>query len=139
VEHTRRQKWIAILFFSVSGLVFGSSLYLIAAGALASPEPTSTAVAAAPHGLPYTDAPQVKIVLQRDAQLRLGNLEITYRGVKDHNLHLEVVVLDLDPQYAYRHAIALDQASHGFQLAGVRLKLLSARNSRAKLLWDRRG
>jgi len=139
VEHTRRQKWLTTLFFSISGLVFGLSLYLVAAGAVASPETASTAVAAATHVQPYTDAPQVKIVLHRDAQLRLGNLEVTYRGVKDRKLRLEVVVLDLDPQYAYRHAIALDRASHGFQLAGIRLKLLSARNSRAKLLWDRQG
>jgi hypothetical protein len=139
MESNNRQKWLSILFFSVSGLVFGISFYLITAGAVASPEPTPAAVASAANVLPYTDEPQVKIVLQRDTRLRLGNLDITYRGVEDHKLRLEVVVRDLDPQYAYQHAITLDMASRGFQLAGVRLKLLSARNSRAKLLWDRQG
>ena len=139
MEHNRRHKWLPILFFSVSGLVFGLSLYLITAGAAASPEPTPSTVASAANALPYTGEQQVRIVLKRDTRLRLGNLEITYRGVKDHKLRLEVVVLDLDPQYVYQHAIALERANDGFRLAGVHLKLISARNSRAKLLWDRQG
>ena len=139
MENDRKQKWLPILFFSVSGLVFGISFYLITAGAVASPEPTPATVASAANALPYTDEPQVKIVLQRGIRTRLGDLDITYRGVEDHKLRLEVVVLDLDPQYAYQHAIALDKADRGFRLAGIRLKLLSARDSRAKLLWDRQG
>ena len=139
MENSSRQKWLSILFFTVSGLVFGISFYLITAGAVASPEPTPATVASAINVLPYADEPQVKIVLQRDIRMRLGDLDITYRGVEDQKLRLEVVVLDLDPQYAYQHAIALDRAGDGFRLAGIRLKLLSARDSRAKLLWDRQG
>ena len=139
MESNSRQKWLSILFFSVSGLVFGISFYLITTGATASPEPTPTTVASAANALPYLDEPQVKIVLQRNVQMRLGGLDITYRGVEDHKLRLEVVVLDLDPQYAYQHAIDLEKANSGFRLAGIRLKLLSARDSRARLLWDRQG
>ena len=139
MAHNRKQKWLPILFFSVSGLIFGFSLYLITAGAVASPEPTPSTVASAANALPYSNEPQVKIVLKRDIRMRLGDLDITYRGVEDHKLRLEVVVLDLDPQYAYQHAIALEKANSGFRLAGIHLKLLSARSSRAKLLWDRQG
>lgn len=139
MESNNRQKWLSILFFSVSGLVFGISFYLITAGAVASPEPMPATVASAANALPYADEPQVKVVLQRDIRVRLGDLDITYRGVEDHKLRLEVVVLDLDPQYAYQHAINLEKANSGFRLAGIRLKLLSARDSRAKLLWDRQG
>ena len=141
MEDTQKKKWLPILFFSLTGLVFGTSLYLITAGALASPEPATSAVAAAPETLPYNDTaePRVKVVLKRDARLRLGNLEVTYRGIEDGKLRLEVVVLDLDPQYAYQHAIDLAQANRGFRLAGVRLRLLSARDSRAKLVWNRQG
>ena len=130
---------MSILFFSVSGLVFGISFYLITTGATASPEPTPATVASAANALPYPDEPQVKIVLQRDIRMRLDGLDVTYRGVEDHKLRLEVVVLDLDPQYAYQHAIDLEKANSGFRLAGIRLKLLSARDSRARLLWDRQG
>jgi len=139
MEYDRTKKWLPILFFTVSGLVFGISFYLIVAGAAASPEPTSPAVASAVNALPYTEEPLIKIVLKRDIRMRLGDLDITYRGVEDHKLRLDVVVLDLDPQYAYQHAITLEKANSGFRLAGIHLKLLSARSSRAKLLWDRQG
>jgi hypothetical protein len=135
----RRHKWLAILFFSVSGLVFGGSLYLIATGAAASSEPTTRVLASAATALPYADEPFVKITLLRDTRIRLGNLAITYRGVENDRLRLDVVVLDLDPQYAYRHAIALDEAGRGFRLAGTNLKLISARTARAKIVWDRTG
>ena len=139
MNQNRTPRWLTILFFSVSGLVFGTSLYLITTSATASPEPVEPTVASAANSLPYTDEAQVKITLQRDTRLRLRNLEITYRGVKDGKLRLDVVLLELDPQYAYRHAIALDTASRGFRLAGINLKLRSARNTRAKLIWYRKG
>lgn len=141
MEDNRKPKWLPILFFAISGLVFGTSLYLITAGAAAAPEPTTATVASAAATLPFIDSdePRIKIILKRDARLRLGNLDITYRGVEDRKLRLEVVVLDLDPQYAYRHAIDLAHASRGFRVGGVSLKLLSARDSRAKLIWNRQG
>lgn len=141
MDDTRRHKWLPIFFFSLSGLIFGTALYLITAGAVAPPDPATSIAAAAAAGVPYTEAaaPRVKISLKRDARVRLDNLDITYRGLEGGKLRIEVVVLDLDPQYAYQHAIDLAQASRGFQLAGLRLKLLSARDSRAKLIWNRQG
>jgi hypothetical protein len=67
-------------------------------------------VASAVNAPPYPDQPRVTITLKRDTRQRLGKLDIIYRGVKNRELRLDVFILDLDPQYAYRHAIALDQA-----------------------------
>lgn len=96
-------------------------------------------VASAPNTLPYPDEPRVTITLKRDIRQRLGKLDIIYRGVKNRKIRLDVFVLDLDPQYAYRHAIALKQASDGFRVGGVKLELLSAWDSRAKIIWNRQG
>jgi hypothetical protein len=137
MENEQKRKWLSILFFSLSGIVFGTSLYLITAGATPSPENMTMTVATAGNALTYADEPRVTITLKRDTRQRLGKLDIIYRGVKNRKIHLDVFVLDLDPQYAYRHAIALKQASDGFRVGGVKFELLSARDSRAKIVWNR--
>lgn len=138
MDDERKPKWLPILFFSITGIVFSLSIYLITVSASA-PLATPAAVASAANAPPYPDDPQVKVVLQRDIPTRLGKLDIIYRGVQDRKLRLDVIVLELDPDYAYRHAIALDRASQGFRLGGVALQLLSARGSRAKIIWHRSG
>lgn len=131
-------KWLTILFFTISGLVFGASLYLITVSAT----PVDRPLEGAPpqfRAATDPDAPRVKVVLRRDAALRLDQVDIIYRGIENRKLRLDVIVLELDPQYAYRHAIALDEASRGFRLAGIDLQLLAARDARAKLIWHRNG
>lgn len=139
MEKEHKRKWLSILFFSLSGIIFGTSLYLITAGAAPSSEKMTVSVASAVNIQPYPDEPRVTITLKRDTRHRFGKLDIIYRGVKNRELRLEVFILDLDPQYAYRHAIALQQASDGFRVGGVKFKLLSARDARAKIVWDRKG
>lgn len=134
-----KRKWLSVLFFSLSGIIFGTSLYLITAGSAPSSEKMAVTVASAVNAEPYPDQPRVTVTLKRDTRQRLGKLDIIYRGVKNRKLRLDVFVLDLDPQYAYHHAIALDQASDGFRVGGVNLELLSAWDSRAKIVWNRRG
>jgi hypothetical protein len=138
MENEHKHKWLTILFFSISGLVFGASLYLITVSAI----PVDRSLEGASHQVHTAadpDAPRVKVVLQRDAPLRLDQVDIIYRGIENRKLRLDVIVLELDPQYAYRHAIALDEASRGFRLAGIDLQLLAARDARAKLVWHRNG
>ncbi|MGD9331410.1 MAG: hypothetical protein PVJ53_08860 [Desulfobacterales bacterium] len=139
MEAERKKKWLPILYFTITGVIFATGVYLITAGAIASNQPTETAVASAVSALPYPDEPRILITLQRDTRQRMGKLDVIYRGVQNRKLHLDVFILDLDPEYAYRHAIALDQARRGFRLGGVRMELRSAWRSRAKILWDRQG
>jgi len=138
MENAQKRKWLSILFFSLSGIIFGTSLYLITTGSTPSPEKMTIPVASAVNALPYGDQSRVTITLKRDTRQRLGNLDIIYRGVENRKLRLDVFVLELDPQYAYRHAIALNQASNGFRVGGVKFELLSARDSRAKIVWNRK-
>ena len=138
MENEGKQKWLPILFFCISGIVFGGALYLITAGATASPKQTPATVASAVSAVPYPDEPRVLVTLKRDTRQRLGKLDIIYRGVINRKIRFDVYIRDLDPQYAYRHAIAIDQASDGFRLGGVKLELISARTSRAKIIWNRK-
>lgn len=135
----RRPKWLPILFFVITGVIFATTIYLITVGASASNRLTNAAVASAVNALPYPDEPRILITLKRDTRQRMGKLDIIYRGVEDRKLRLDVFVLDLDPDYAYRHAIALDKANRGFRIGGVRMELRSAWDSRAKIIWDREG
>ena len=137
MEDDRRQKWLTILFFSFSGIVFGISLYLVTAGSIGHAEAEGAATTAGATR-PYTAEPTGEVVLERGQRMRLGGLDVIYRGSHGRKLRLDVFVLELDPQYAYRHAIALDKAGGGFRLGGMELKLLSARESHAKILWNRK-
>jgi len=139
MENEKKRKWLPILFFALSGIVFGGSLYLITVGSAPARAKTTATVASAIDALPYPDEPRVTITLKRDTRQRLGKLDIIYRGIENRKLRLDVFILDLDPQYAYRHAIALKQAGEGFSVGGVKFELLSARTSRAKLVWNRQG
>jgi hypothetical protein len=139
MENGPKRKWLSILFFSLSGIIFGTALYLITVGSAPSPEKTTVTVASAVNALPYPDEPRVVISLKRGERQRLGKVDIVYQGVKNKKLRLDVFILDLDPQYAYRHAITLDQAEDGFRVGGVDLELLSAWDSRAKIVWNRNG
>ena len=119
--------------------IFGFSLYLITSSSAALSDQTSPSAASAVHALPYPDAPRATITLKRDTRQRIGKLDIIDRGIEDRKLRLDVFVRNLDPEYAYRHAIAPDKASQGFRLGGIKLELLSAWNSRAKIAWHRKG
>jgi hypothetical protein len=139
MENKTKKKWLPALFFSLSGIIFSTSLYLIATSTTAATAPTPATVASAAGALPYPDGPRVTMTLKRDMRQRLGKLDIIYRGVKNRKLRLDVFILELDPQYAYRRTIALSEASEGFRVGGVQLELLSARDSRAKIIWNRKG
>jgi len=139
MEDKPKRKWLSVLFFSLSGIIFGTSLYLITDRSAPSSEKMTVSVASAVNAQPYPDQPRVTITLKRDTRQRLGKLDIIYRGVKNRKLRLDVFVLDLDPQYAYQHTIALQRASDGFRVGGHNLELLSARSSRAKIVWNRKG
>jgi hypothetical protein len=138
----RKFKWTPILFFVMSGTVFGLSLYLIAAGAV-KPEARANVgnvrVASASGAEPFGDEARVRVVLRRDEKNSFGKVDVVYRGVEDDHVRLDVFIRDLDPHYAYRREIAYGAAKKGFRLGGVHFELISAGRSKAKLVWLRKG
>jgi hypothetical protein len=139
----RKLKWPAVLFFSLSGMVFGLSLYLIAAGALDTEArantPGNRGLAAVGDITTPDDEPRVRVVLRRDVRNQFGKVDVIYRGVEDDRVKLDVFILDLDPAYPYRREIDYRTARDGFRVGGVRFELISAGRTSAKLVWFRQG
>ncbi len=140
----RISKWPPILFFMITGIVFGFCLYLITGWAMRS-EARAQVGATSPNNAatyrddPYRGEPRVRVVLRRDVKTRLGKVDLVYRGIEDKRVKLDVFIRDLDPLYPYRREIAYRSAKQGFRLGGVRFELISAGRAKAKLVWIRNG
>jgi hypothetical protein len=138
----RKIKWTPVIFFTMTALIFGVSLYLMAAGATqteARANSDGVSIAAAAGAEAFDDDPRVRVVLRRDVKNSFGKVDVIYRGVEDDRLLLDVFIRELDPGYPYRREIAYRTAKEGFRVGGVRFELISAGRSRAKLVWIRRG
>ena len=140
----RKSKWPPILFFMITGIVFGICLYLITGWAMraearAQVSATSPDSADTYRKAPHNGEPRVHIVLRRDVKTRLDKLDVVYRGIEDKRVKLDVFIRDLDPRYPYRREIAYRSAKQGFRLGGVRFELISAGRAKAKLVWIRKG
>jgi hypothetical protein len=66
---------------------------------------------------PINSPDDTNFLLPKDRTQTIGNLKITYRGTRDQMIILDFVLLDLDPQYAYRRRIPQDEARRGFYLS----------------------
>jgi hypothetical protein len=139
-----QSKWPQILFFTIIGILFGISIYLIAGWAMRS-EARAQVSATSPNNAdtyrkaPHNGEPRVRIVLRRDVKTRLDKVDVIYRGIEDKRVKLDVFIRDLDPRYPYRREIAYRSAKQGFRLGGVRFELISAGRAKAKLVWIRKG
>jgi hypothetical protein len=138
----RKLKWPPILLFTVSGIAFGLSLYMMVVGTVKSdarahgvPDQVASAAGAEPH----PDEARVRVVLHRGAKYNFGQVDVIYRGVEDEHVRLDVFIRDLDPHYPYRREIAYRKAQEGFRLGGVQFELISAGRTKAKLIWLRKG
>lgn len=143
MNHERKKhKWLAIMFFMITGGIFGLCLYLITADAMNSEALAHTGnvgVASGAGSVLSSDEPRVRVVLRRDVKNSFGKVDVIYRGIENNLVKLDVFIRDLDPGYPYRREIAYRSAKDGFRLGGVRFELISAGRTKAKLVWIRRG
>jgi hypothetical protein len=136
-ENVRRQKWLAISFFLVCVLIFAALIYTIIFGstdraysnlmasARSKPEGSTNNKGISQDGL---------LVMLKDQQVDLENVLLTYRGLSSGAVFLDLVLLDLDPQYVYHRQIPVEAARQGFQVSNRRFKVISANRQRLKLL-----
>ncbi len=83
-----------------------------------------------PHQTPSLHIEDKKITLPRDQELLLERAKLIYRGIEDDSfLRIDVALLDLDPDYYYKHRISIDEAKRGITLGGKRFRVLSAKKS----------
>ena len=123
-QRTKSRKWAVILFFSALGLVLG---YFVTILISVSSKPTPPQWYVRPQPVVTTpDSHSDQFILVTHRQQVIGNIKITYRGVIDDEIVFDIVVMDLDPQYAYIRRIPVARAKNGFQLSSERFRLLSA-------------
>ena len=122
-ERTQGQKWLLTAFFTAIGLFF---IYFIISVSKGNVDPVYNR---RPPGMPLrTDAPRTagELVLHKDQPQTFGRLLLTYRGISNGDLVLDVVLLELDPDYPYRHRIPKNSAAQGFRMANTDFRILSA-------------
>lgn len=114
-EQTRSRKLVIFLFFSFIVAIFGFFTYAFVTQKYSDPRwarlrvvPTSQPVAPPKDG-PYP--------LSIDKEQTVGNLKITYRGLESKTVLLDLVILELDQDYAYHRRISIKEAKNGFRLS----------------------
>lgn len=138
----RNIRWLPVMFFMLTGMIIGVSIYLITASAMeteARAHGGNTGLAATAPTTGNGAANQLPVVLRRDVKTRLGKVDLIYRGLEKGNLRLDVFIRDLDPDYPYRRQIDRHKARDGFRAGGVRFELISAGRSKARLVWFQDG
>jgi hypothetical protein len=134
-------KSVVVLFFTIVIALFVYFIYFLVTGSRdpayywqQHPQRTVASTKPPADTAPSPGAVQHKsfILIRNNAQT-VGKLRITYLGLADNHLRFDVNLLDLDPNFAYRYAIPLDQAKKRFRIADQYFKANATSNSKIRL------
>ena len=130
---TGNTSWRSRVFFLCTGLFFSWAVYHLGTGSI---DPayywhnqTAKGLTPADTDLDVTK----RILLTLDVEARVGKNRFIYKGQKDGCLLIDVLIPALDKGFAYRHAIPLKKAKHGFNLAGRDFFLIAASRKAARI------
>ena len=131
MEKTNSYRWVAGLFFIAVTLFFTWSIYYLAVGQV---DPAYYWPASQRRGVhpDRTRQTEQRFLLLKDEATHLEDLIVTYRGIDDGKLILDVIIPQLDPHVSYLHRIPESVAKKGFLLSNLRFRLISARNSKIR-------
>lgn len=127
MENTWSYKWVVILFFGIVGIMFTASVIYLFTGNVA-----PDTYWGRQWRLPKSEeSPTLlsadKYVLERDQGISIGNRIFFYKGRQDDLIRLDVIIPELDRQYAYSFKIDIEKTKGGFEIAGVWLQLIAVR------------
>ena len=132
-DEVLKNRWWVRLFFAGTFLLFGGFVAYI----ITHPQPPGYALRSGAQSSSSYSAgsfsPGDTITIPKEKTVPVGEILITYLGVEDGRIRLEVVVQSLDPDYAYGFEIAPKEAKAGFRSGGRSFQLLSVRGSRIRL------
>ena len=74
-----------------------------------------------------------KLVLLKDNSVNFNKCKMVFRGFKDKKIHLDLYILELDPESAYTHYISKKNDTKGFRLGDMDFELISAKQNVLKL------
>ena len=135
MDDTRRSRLRLGLFFAVTGLVFAVCGYLIITKSPKTQAEWERRVREAPKSwfgptpFPVPDG----LLLTKDRAMPVGHAVITFRGMMRDRIFLDVCIPALDPAFAYRRDITVQEAKSGFRMAENEFRLVSARTAKLHL------
>ena len=117
-----KRKWIVILFFSSLFLIFSYLLYYLTTGTY---DPSARRWVSRTEARDLIPQGAGNFVLKKKQHTVTGNLKITYLGMAAGAILIDLVILDLDPVYAYRYRIPVAKAKKEFLLSNSRFRASS--------------
>ena len=123
---TGKANWRSRLFFGFTGLFFSWATYYLSTNTIdpAYQASIQTAAKGTPLNLDVGDFEELRLSL--DVPVTVGPNQFVYKGKQDNCLLIDVLIPALDRGFAYHHAIPMEKAERGFNLAGQELVLISA-------------
>lgn len=131
MNSARGQKWLIGSFFSAIGLLF---LYFIVSIVLDRTDKTYTARLEHAREGPGSYQQGAKINLIKDQPATVGKIQMTYRGRDSGALLMDLVLLELDPNYIYSRRIPFKKGRHGFLVSNRQFSVISINDRRLKLV-----
>jgi len=124
---------LSITFLTITGLfIIGAPFYI----AFAPRDPRYTfwnrTGSAAMDGKGQTQSLD-KIIIPAGEDVIVGKLKLHFRGYSDNKIHIDLSLLELDPDSIYPRSISKKEAEKGFALGGRSFKLVSVKESRIVL------
>jgi hypothetical protein len=133
MENRRAQKWLMISFFTSISLFFVYFIVFLVMGA--TDRTYHTRLEPARTG-PGSYRQETRINLITGQPVTVEKVELTFRGVSSGEIKMDVILLDLDPQYIYRRSIPIARAKQGFAVSDYRFKATSINNKRLRLVLE---
>lgn len=135
MEETRKRRWLIVLFFSVIASLFIGFIYAAINGPM---DPRyrrrlENAVTRFKQQQRQKPPDTVNITLDLNQEIQIGKNKIAFVGLENNILHLELFIMELDPEAGYPQAIPLKTARQGVQLGDYRYILKSAGKTRIRL------
>jgi len=130
MDSRRTQKWLMISFFTSVSLFFAYFIFALATGTTDDTYQKRLTGARTGPGSYHADT---RVSLMRDQPATVGRLQLTYRGIASGHLLLDVVLLDLDPEYVYSRRILKRVAKDGFAVSEMHFKATSINSKRLRL------
>jgi hypothetical protein len=125
MERATTSRWLAFWFFIPSSLAM---LYFVLN--LASRAPScATGVTTANAAPKEVHASLHSVDLAKGRATVIGNMMLTYQGIRGNHLALEITLLDLNPDVVYRRDIPIPAAERGFWMAEQDFRMVSAGRS----------
>lgn len=117
-----KKKWLVITFFLSVSLIFIYFIHFLATGSY---DPTQMRWVTKTEAGNALHQGEGNFLLQKNQEFATGRMKITYLGIDAQALVIDLVLMDLDPYYAYRHRIPTDAARQGFYLSEVHFRASS--------------